>query len=253
MATPQQKKLKVLLIGDYCVDEYHYGTVDRLSPEAPVPVFKLKHKRQTDGMAGNVANNLKALHFNVTELISGTSTKTRIIDKRSNYHLVRIDNDVECDPINLNSIKDITKFDAVVISDYDKGAVTYELIQKVRQSFAGPIIVDTKKRDLARLNGCIVKINKLEYEHCTSVNDNLIVTLGSKGAIYNNTTYPSHEVDVSDVCGAGDTFLAAFTYQFLLTDEDYDSAITFAIKAAAITVQHAGVYSPTLEEIMELK
>ena len=56
------------------------------------------------------------------------------------------------------------------------------------------------------------------------------------------------KVEVSDVCGAGDTFLAALTYKYLET-QDMNQAITFAIKASSITVQHVGVYAPTLEEI----
>jgi sugar/nucleoside kinase (ribokinase family) len=53
---------------------------------------------------------------------------------------------------------------------------------------------------------------------------------------------------VTDVCGAGDTFLAALAYQFLVTNSMPD-AVKFANKAAAITVQHVGVYAPRLEEI----
>ena len=58
MNTQQPKKYKILLIGDNCVDVYQYGTVDRISPEAPVPVFKFSHEERKPGMAGNVANNL---------------------------------------------------------------------------------------------------------------------------------------------------------------------------------------------------
>jgi sugar/nucleoside kinase (ribokinase family) len=52
------------------------------------------------------------------------------------------------------------------------------------------------------------------------------------------------------VCGAGDTFLAALVYQYLNSGKSIESAIEFAIKAAAVTVQHMGVYAPTLEEIL---
>jgi len=54
--------------------------------------------------------------------------------------------------------------------------------------------------------------------------------------------------DVTDVCGAGDTFLAALVYKFLETKHMPD-AIKFANQAAAVTVQHVGVYAPRLEEI----
>jgi sugar/nucleoside kinase (ribokinase family) len=60
--------------------------------------------------------------------------------------------------------------------------------------------------------------------------------------------FPAESVEVVDVTGAGDTFLAALTYQFLET-QNIAAAIRFAIKASTITVQHFGVYAPTLEEI----
>ena len=54
MNTPVQKQFNILLIGDHCEDVYHYGTVDRISPEAPVPVFVPTHETRRPGMAGNV-------------------------------------------------------------------------------------------------------------------------------------------------------------------------------------------------------
>jgi sugar/nucleoside kinase (ribokinase family) len=56
------------------------------------------------------------------------------------------------------------------------------------------------------------------------------------------------EIAVTDVCGAGDTFLAALCYEYLKSN-NMDLAIEFAIRASAVTVQHIGVYAPTLEEI----
>ena len=61
--------------------------------------------------------------------------------------------------------------------------------------------------------------------------------------------YASHKVDVTDVCGAGDTFLAALVFQYLTTN-NIDLAIPFANKAASITVQHMGVYAPNIKEII---
>jgi uncharacterized membrane protein (DUF485 family) len=126
-----------------------------------VPVFKFSHEEQRQGMAGNVRENLEALGCNVTYLHGNTSTKTRLIDLRSKQHIVRIDNDVESTPITF-ATEIPTIYNAIVISDYNKGTVSYELIEELRQEFAGPIFVDTKKTDLARLEGCIVKINSLE-------------------------------------------------------------------------------------------
>jgi sugar/nucleoside kinase (ribokinase family) len=77
----------------------------------------------------------------------------------------------------------------------------------------------------------------------------MIVTQGKQGALYNNKMYPAEAIDVIDVCGAGDTFLAALAYEYLNTDGNMEAAVEFAIRASAVTVQHIGVYAPTLEEI----
>jgi sugar/nucleoside kinase (ribokinase family) len=68
--------------------------------------------------------------------------------------------------------------------------------------------------------------------------------------MFNSKIYPAPEVEVVDVTGAGDTFLAALTYKFLLTS-NIDKSIEFAIKASSITVQHMGVHAPKLEEICD--
>jgi D-beta-D-heptose 7-phosphate kinase/D-beta-D-heptose 1-phosphate adenosyltransferase len=245
--TQQQAQFKILLIGDDCIDVYQYGTVDRISPEAPVPVFKFNYEERRAGMAGNVYNNLQNLGCNVNYLHGHTSTKTRLVDVRSKQHIVRIDNDVESEPLTFaTEIPDI--YDAIVISDYNKGTVSYELIQELRQEFSGPIFVDTKKTDLARLEGCIVKINSLENSLLKTTCTNLIVTLGKYGARYNDKTYTADPVEVADVCGAGDTFLAALVSEYLVCGS-VDLAIPYAIRAAGITVQHLGVYAPTKEEL----
>jgi D-beta-D-heptose 7-phosphate kinase/D-beta-D-heptose 1-phosphate adenosyltransferase len=235
------------LIGDDCVDIYQYGTVDRISPEAPVPVFKFSHEEQRHGMAGNVRINLEALGCNVTYLHGNTSTKTRLIDLRSKQHIVRIDNDVESSPITFAT--DIPAiYDAIVISDYNKGTVSYELIEELKQEFAGPIFVDTKKTDLARLEGCIVKINSLENSLIKTACTDLIVTMGKYGAVYKGVTYSADAVEVADVCGAGDTFLAALVSEYLI-QRSIEAAIPYAVRAAGVTVQHLGVYAPTLKEL----
>jgi D-beta-D-heptose 7-phosphate kinase/D-beta-D-heptose 1-phosphate adenosyltransferase len=245
--TQQPTPYNVLLIGDDCIDIYQYGTVDRISPEAPVPVFKFSHEEQRHGMAGNVRANLEALSCNVTYLHSNTSSKTRLIDLRSKQHIVRVDNDVESTPITFAT--DIpTIYDAIVISDYNKGTVSYELIEELRQEFAGPIFVDTKKTDLARLEGCIVKINSLENSLIKTACTDLIVTMGKHGAVYKGVTYSADAVEVADVCGAGDTFLAALVSEYL-TQRSIEAAIPYAVRAAGVTVQHLGVYAPTLKEL----
>lgn len=242
----QQKQFKILLIGDTCTDVYQYGTIDRLSPEAPVPVFVPTHKEEREGMAGNVYANLVALGCKVDIVCGTASRKTRLIDSRSKQQLLRIDEDVKSIPvINI----DPTGYDCVIISDYNKGVVTYELVENLIQSKI-PVFIDTKKTDLERFQGAWVKINELEYSKIKSECTGLIVTKGSKGAEakYHDITYRAPPVEVVDVTGAGDTFLAALAYRWLQT-RSLDEAIIFANRAASITVQHVGCYAPTLEEL----
>lgn len=247
--TQAQKSFNVLLIGDNCIDVYQYGTVDRISPEAPVPVFVPTHKEERPGMAGNVFNNLEALGCHVTYLFDKTSTKTRLIDHRSRQQIVRIDNDVTSDPLTFETIVP-AGYDAVIISDYNKGTVSYELMEEIIASFKCPVFIDTKKTDLERLQGAWVKINELEYSKIKSECSGLIVTRGDKGAsvIHHDIDCPAPQVEVVDVTGAGDTFLAALAYWYVNTKNILQS-VRFAIQASAVTVQHVGVYAPTLEEL----
>jgi D-glycero-beta-D-manno-heptose-7-phosphate kinase len=248
--TQPQKKFKVLLIGDNCTDIYQYGTVDRISPEAPVPVFRFVSEEHKKGMAGNVEYNLVRLGCDVKFYHGSLSTKTRLIDSRSRQHIVRIDNDVTSMPLRYESIadEDLNTADAIVISDYNKGFVSYELIETLRSNTDLPIFVDTKKIYIDRLEGCIVKINSYEYDLAKTFCTDLIVTKGKQGALYRDQLYPSANVEVSDVTGAGDTFLSALTYQYLCTGSVAES-IPFANRAAAVTIQYTGVYAPTLKEI----
>jgi D-beta-D-heptose 7-phosphate kinase/D-beta-D-heptose 1-phosphate adenosyltransferase len=199
-------------------------------------------------MAGNVFKNLQALGCDVNYLFGETSTKTRLIDSRSKQQIVRIDDDIISEPLVFET--DIPQvYDAVVVSDYNKGTVSYELIEELIE-LSIPIFIDTKKTDLERFQGAWVKINELEYSKITSECTGLIVTRGAKGAsvMHHDIECPAPNVEVSDVTGAGDTFLAALAFEYLKT-KDIAQAVEFAVKASAVTVQHLGVYAPRLEEI----
>jgi D-beta-D-heptose 7-phosphate kinase/D-beta-D-heptose 1-phosphate adenosyltransferase len=245
----------ILLIGDNCIDEYRYGTIDRISPEAPVPVFKFSHMETKPGMAGNVKLNLEAFGINVNPLLSAESRKTRLIDLRSKQHVLRIDEDLQADPLIISTAA-LRGVDAIVFSDYNKGFISYELVEDVRRVYKGPIFIDTKKRDLVRFNGCIVKVNEHEFNQRTSICDNLVVTLGADGALHKKDDeenyFPGHPVEVVDVCGAGDTFLSAMVSEYLNT-RDISMAISMANKASSIAVQHSGVYTLTKDDIKSIK
>jgi bifunctional ADP-heptose synthase (sugar kinase/adenylyltransferase) len=253
--TLQRDSFNVLLIGDSCVDEYKIGTIDRLSPEAPVPVIKITETETVPGMASNVKKNFENLGVYVDFITNNEIIrKTRYIDKRSGQHMLRVDTDPAICSWSGNSAFPLTDYDAIVISDYNKGFLTYELIEKVVKSVKCPVLIDTKKTDLASLappfmaDHVYIKINELEFKNTTSLADNLIVTLGDRGAQYKGIVYPTKAAEVTDVCGCGDTFLAALAVQYLYT-KDIEKAIMFANVAAGITVQHRGNYAPTYDEI----
>lgn len=238
----------ILLVGDNCQDIYQYGTVDRISPEAPVPVFKFNYETRRAGMAGNVNANLLNLNCSVNYVYDQTSTKTRLIDSKSGQHIVRVDADTASNPVRL-VCDNFSLYDAIVISDYNKGTVDYELVEYIRHMYNGPVFIDTKKTDLARFEGCYIKINDLEYSLARTQSTDLIVTLGRDGASYRGELFPAKHIEVVDTCGAGDTFLAALCFGYLNNGCDIVEAIRFANLAAAVTVQHSGVYAPTMEEI----
>ena len=249
--TQAQTSLNVLLIGDSCTDEYYIGTCDRLSPEAPVPVIKIVDHYVLDGMAANVNLNLTNLGID-TDFVTNTEQiiKTRYIDKRSGQHLLRVDNERDIIPWSGRTPFPLDMYDAIVISDYNKGFLTYEHIENIIKSVNCPVFIDTKKTDVERFQGAWVKINELEYNKLKSECTGLIVTLGDQGAKvpHHDIHCPTKIVEVMDVCGCGDTFLSALTAQFLFT-KDIEKAIMFANIAAGITVQHRGNYAPSYDEI----
>lgn len=245
--------MKILLIGDSCQDYYDIGRVDRISPEAPVPVFVSLRKQMNHGMAANVAENLRRLQANVDLRDRFVGTKTRLVDERSRQQLMRIDHDYpSVIPLDVSQLPKLNH-DAVMISDYGKGTVTHELMRYIHKHFPGPVFVDTKKTDLAEYTNFWIKINALEYSKLTSpASERTIATRGRDGVEFQNILYPARNISVADVCGAGDTFLAALTVRYLET-LDIQEAIEYAIAASSVTVQHWGVYAPTREEIDEAR
>jgi bifunctional ADP-heptose synthase (sugar kinase/adenylyltransferase) len=253
----QQRQDKVLLLGETCTDEYLYGDVERISPEAPVPILKYHTTEKTLGMSANVKANLESFGIFVNHITNKKSIlKTRIVDKSSNQQLLRIDDEGTIDPLRVSEVKAAflhMQYDAVVISDYNKGYLTDNDLEVFCQNFPGPVFIDTKKTSLFSCPNVFFKINQKEFDRLLKKpnKENLIVTMGERGASYNDYIYPSQKVNVFDVVGAGDTFLAGLVYAYLATG-DITKAIPVANKASAIAVQHYGCYTLTKEEAMGL-
>ena len=244
--------MKVLLLGDSCEDEYIYGRCTRLSPEAPVPILDYAKLQTKSGMAGNVCLNLQSFGLDITFLTNPEKiVKTRFIDEKSNQQILRVDNEERVKPLLVPVATN--SFDAVVISDYNKGYLSTEKIFEIVDSASCPVFIDSKKTVLPNKENCFVKINDVEYEklqHDCYI-DNLIVTKGSEGCTYKQTLYPAEKVNVYDVVGAGDTFLSALVYGYITTN-NIDESLMMGNRAAAIAVQQPGTYILTEEDVQKI-
>jgi D-beta-D-heptose 7-phosphate kinase/D-beta-D-heptose 1-phosphate adenosyltransferase len=241
--------MNILVIGDSCIDVYVYGKADRLCPEAPVPVFIPKRETRTGGMAANVFENIKSLEVDV-HLVTNENpvTKTRYVEEKTNHQIIRIDSETSAIPRikNLDKIK-FENYDAVIISDYNKGLLTYEDIQFICKSHPA-VFIDTKKIvNEYMLDAKFIKINEYEYanniaagQYFKEFYNKLIVTMSGKGCKYMETEYNVDEVEVRDNSGAGDTFISGLVVEWCRSG-DIDKAILYANECATIVVQHKGV------------
>lgn len=244
--------MKIVVIGETCVDEFIYGEVTRISPEAPVPIFKPLDKVQNAGMSGNVVANLKAmepeceiLHFTPP----GNITKTRLVEKKSNHMFIRMDEGEE----HLNNFEwtafvdmALAEADIVIVSDYDKGYLRNADIREIgRKSTLS--ILDSKRKLTDQLieHYTFVKLNESERLNNPDLTlDNIITTLGDKGAEYKNIVFASPKPqETIDVSGAGDTFTAAFILKYFETDDERES-LQFANRKSSEVVSKRGVAVP---------
>ena len=202
-------------------------------------------------MAYNVRNNLQAFGLDVTTITQEERiVKTRYIDERYSQQILRVDTEGVIEPLGYDLPQE--RFNALVISDYDKGFITSRRLFELVEWFDGPIFIDSKKTVLP-VDDAFIKINNYEYDKLQNENhDNLIITRGSKGAEYRGTLYPGENVSTYDVCGAGDTFLSALVYFYLLYGK-IETAIPYANKAASIAVSNFGTYILNQKDIDEIR
>lgn len=244
--------MKILLVGDSCEDEYIYGRCEGISPEAPVPIMKFSRVETKAGMAGNVCLNLQAFGLDITFLTNSEKiTKTRFIDDRTNNQILQVDNDEKVKPLLLPVSTD--NFDAVVISDYDKGYITESKLFELADSSNCPVFICSKKSFLPNNENCFVIINENEYERLNSnlYVDNLIIIKGSEGCIYKNTMYSSEKVDIFDRIGRDNIFISTLVYGYLKYN-DIDKSLILANKAYSISGQQVGTYVLTEKDISKI-
>ncbi len=303
--------LRILVIGDVMLDRSIWGEVDRISPEAPVPVLRSVQTRSTPGGSANVAMNLVGLGVRVMQAgfwgddeemrelrtrlteagvdVSGmvvsahaTIAKTRIVSR--NQQLLRLDVEstephaaAEHAALQARAMELVHTADAVILSDYAKGALSSELCQTIiglARERRIPILVDPKGKDFARYAGATTicpNLNELALATGVATRnlpellaagqnmvrqlglDYLTVTMSEKGirilfpdAVLHS---PTRAREVYDVTGAGDTVIATLAASLAggLTPE---TAVTLANVAAGIVVAKTGTAPITRNELI---
>jgi len=308
---------KVLIIGDIMVDQFIWGKVSRISPEAPVPVVKVTSESLLLGGCANVLNNVFSMGGKVA--VSGivgsdemgswlisklkkmsidtagvmveyerpTIVKTRVV--AHSQQVVRFDRE-DKGPVSRDSLQGIIEYiksmkdglGAVVISDYNKGVFSEELIREIREITLERGIVlciDPKQSDFSLYSGCdLITPNHQEMERALGMeletDDDimkggrvlirkfnfgaLLVTRGEEGmSLFENdgrvTHIPTVARDVFDVTGAGDTVIGVFAL-CVAAGATFREASVLANHAAGIAVGKVGtapVYQDELKKRYE--
>ncbi len=312
---PALSKQTVLCIGDLMLDNFVYGDVLRISPEAPAPVIAVRREDVIVGGAGNVARNVASLgakcifvgvigndaagktlksafaaskgritpHL-VVDPSRPTTRKLRFVSEHHSTHLLRadwelarpVDGAVEAALIK-HALAALPRADAVVISDYAKGALTKRVLRAVigrAKKLGVPVVVDPKGMDFSIYRGAtIVTPNRKELadatRHSTETRKDLaaaagalaktvgskavLVTLSEDGMLLHTRNaaavhVPAYSVKVRDVSGAGDT-VAAVLAVMLAMDADFESAMRAANAAASVVVGKSGTATVSAAEL----
>lgn len=309
---------RILVVGDLMLDIYLRGTANRISPEAPVPVVSAERRDLIPGGAANVMANLKSLgcfvagagylgqddegHFLHdsleklkvdTQLIFWTDLptihKTRVI--ANGQHVVRYDFDTDFKQLD-SKVKEemssyivasacVNKFDAIIVSDYNKGTITSDIMKSIINTFKCPVICDIKPlhKELFSDVWCITP-NLLEAQQMIGDTSgsidpfivarklkkdmrlqSIVVTLADKGILLideNNeevlfdayTKMDEHDpTQRFDVTGAGDTVISIFT-ACLAAGIKTKNAVYAANVAAGIVVNKIGTAICSHDELV---
>ncbi len=189
--------------------------------------------------------------------------KTRIVNSINAKQIIRLDNREKFSDADIQRYKNkcyysnFIEFDAIVVSDYDKGLIDDSVIKRL-EKVECPVFVDTKKKNLSlwkNIKNCYVKINSKEFSESSLASEleNLIVTNGDQGSSYYkngllDSFYKTNEVIEADVVGAGDVYLSAFVVGFL-ENKDIPECLKFANKVAAVSVTKFGTCEVSRSEI----
>ena len=157
---------KILVIGESCLDEFVYCDAERLAPDLPIPILKIKEVRKNPGMAMNVLKNIQTYVSDVSILTNSNwenVKKTRYVDFNTNHSFIRIDTQDEVEKIVLNG--DLSGHDLVVVSDYNKGYMDEDTIKKITRMHP-KVFLDTKKiLGHWAEEALFIKINDFEFRN----------------------------------------------------------------------------------------
>lgn len=305
--------LHILVVGDLMLDHYIWGDVQRISPEAPVPVVHTLRESHTAGGAANVALNLASLGAKVsaigslgddaaatsllallqragihtplcqTEPTRATIVKTRVVARTQ--QLCRIDYEDHHSRYQLDQhdaiADELAKADAVIISDYAKGAISQELLDALvkRSISAGTILSFDPKpsRKLVFRGVSLLTPNRHEALQlagfpepppgepypleavCARIHELhapelLVITLGADGMALCadgevQELFPTVAREVYDVSGAGDTVIATLTAA-LAAGASAPEAARLANRAAGVVVSRIGTATVTPDDLL---
>ena len=198
-------------------------------------------------MAANVQRNIKVL-LDSCDLVTNNNwkevTKTRYVHSQSNHMFFRVDTSHKLDRIDLSTI-DYNAYDLIVISDYDKGFLTEDDINEICWHHANTFLDNKKILGVWCQHAKYIKINDFEYQNSKpylvpEIRNRIIHTMGGDGCEYKGKRYPVNKVEVKDVSGAGESFMAALVVEYCKTD-DIIKSIEYANKCASEVVTHRGV------------
>jgi len=305
------KEKNILVLGDLMLDKYIFGSVDRISPEAPIQVVNVKKEKYIPGGAANVCNNLSSLGCRAyicgvvgndepgKILLSGlsdkniegelvfmeeekpTTQKIRIVSQ--NQQLLRIDyEDTACiksmtEEKIIDFIKnDFNHFDAVIVSDYAKGVVTENIMDRLikkavekekkviidpkpknKNFYKNSFLITPNLKEASKMSGIFYEeeesIREMALSMVKEMSSNILITCGDKGMYLMEKMGDAHHLpakarEVYDVTGAGDTVIATISL-CLAAGATLREAALIANYAAGIVVRKAGTATTTAEEI----
>ncbi len=247
--------VSALVIGDAMIDQYHFGRIDRISPEAPVPVFVEDQSRVETrrGGADNVAHQLEVLGCTVSKAYAlRHSVKHRYMV--GHYQVFRVDLD-SSEACEVKEFETGGQPHVIVLSDYAKGFLTDDLCRQVielAREHHIPVVVDPKGSDWSKYRGCTVLCpNESEYDRWNKEDqpDALLLKCGAKGmklidyarghSIDDCIDIPATARHVYDVTGAGDV-VVALVAAALGVGCDLQRAAHIATHAAGYVVGEVG-------------